>query len=213
MAVLLADEVASAVGQPSSVRVGIMVSVSPATVSIQGVTFTNVGISGAYLPQVGDTVSVLGQSPGSGSDPTSWLVLGSVTPSGMRSFLAEASALQNLPLVDTDIPGATVTFTTTAVTTLVQAWYAADFEVIGATLSTAVVRPFLDGVALGGQTQIVFEMPVAAATGRFVLSQHTRMFLAAGTHTIKLSGITAVGAANQIRTNPGTTNIMINVYG
>lgn len=213
MPVLIADQVSTAVGQPSSVRVGTVVSTSPVKISIQGVSFTNIGVSGSYIPQIGDTVSVLGQSPTSGSDPTSWLVLGSVSPVGMRSFLTTLTSATNIPLVDTDLVGTEINFVTTAPATLIQAWYSADLEVIGTTLSTVVVRPFLDSVVLSGQTQIVFEMPVAAATGRFTLGQQTQFTVAAGSHQIKLSGITAVGAANQVRALSSTTSLMVNIYG
>lgn len=72
----LTQQIASAPGQPSSVRIGTIASVNPTIVSIQGALFTDIGTVAAYYPQVGDVVAVLGQSNASGSDPTSWLVLG-----------------------------------------------------------------------------------------------------------------------------------------
>lgn len=72
----LTQQIASAPGQPASVRIGTVASVNPTSVNIQGAVFTDVGIVAAYYPQVGDVVAVLGQSNASGSDPTSWLILG-----------------------------------------------------------------------------------------------------------------------------------------
>lgn len=72
----LIQQIASAPGQPASVRIGTVVSVNPVTVTVQGATFTDLGTIAAYYPQVGDVVALLGQSNASGSDPTSWLVMG-----------------------------------------------------------------------------------------------------------------------------------------
>ena len=77
----LAEAVHGAVGQPASVRIGVVESIDPPVVSAQGVIFDDVGFMGDYAPQVGDSVPLLGQSSGAGSDPASWLALGSMRPS------------------------------------------------------------------------------------------------------------------------------------
>jgi hypothetical protein len=91
----LPTQIRSAVGQPATVRIGVVVTVSPLTVNVQTAVFTDVGVLGSYLPTVGDTVALLGQSPQSGSDPTSWLAMGNVqalpTP-----VVVEQQAGQNL---------------------------------------------------------------------------------------------------------------------
>lgn len=74
----LAEAVQGTVGQPASVRIGVVDSVSPLAISAQGVPFNDVGLLGDYAPQVGDSVALLGQSSGVGSDPASWLALGAV---------------------------------------------------------------------------------------------------------------------------------------
>lgn len=74
----IGEAVAGAVGQPSSVRIGTVTSVSPLTVVVQGVTFANLGFLDWYTPVLGHTVALLGQSSASGSDPTSWLCLGNI---------------------------------------------------------------------------------------------------------------------------------------
>jgi len=214
----LPDRIRSAVGQPATVRIGVIASVFPLTVNVQGAIFTDVGIGGSYFPTVGDTVALLGQSPQSGSDATSWLILDSMSggaqvPSLPRSLSADATAPLSLPLVLTDIVGASIAFTTLAPSTLIQAWYVADFDVIGATVSTVLVRPVLDGAVMSSQTQSVFEMPVAAAAGRWSLSNYASTTVAGGAHVIKLQGQTATATANQVRVNSLTTGIMINIYG
>lgn len=77
----LAEAVHGAVGQPASVRIGTVDSASPLAVSAQGVAFTDVGLLEGYIPQVGDSVALLGQSSEAGSDPASWLALGSIQAS------------------------------------------------------------------------------------------------------------------------------------
>lgn len=77
----LADVIQTAAGQPSSVRIGKVSSLSPLTVNVQGAQFTNCGVLSSYTPVVGHVVALLGQSTASGTDPTSWLVLGRVIPS------------------------------------------------------------------------------------------------------------------------------------
>jgi hypothetical protein len=72
----LVSSVQGAIGQPASVRVGRIVGVDPLQVSVQGVVFNNVGTIGNLIPFVGMSVQLVGQSTATGSDPTSWVVLG-----------------------------------------------------------------------------------------------------------------------------------------
>lgn len=79
--VALSAQIHAVPGSPSSVRVGVVEAVSSAglaTVVVQGTAFADVGVIAAYYPQVGDVVALLGQSPSTGTDPASWLVLGSL---------------------------------------------------------------------------------------------------------------------------------------
>lgn len=76
----LTSAVQGVAGQPSSVRIGRLQSISPVQVDLQGVTVTNVGVAGG-VPFVGGPVALLGQSSNAGSDPTSWLMLGGVSTS------------------------------------------------------------------------------------------------------------------------------------
>lgn len=65
-------------GSPASVRIGVVVSLSPLVVDVQGALFTNLGRLTSYTPAVGHVVVVLGQSSSSSVDPTSWVVIGNV---------------------------------------------------------------------------------------------------------------------------------------
>lgn len=91
-------------GQPSTTRVGTIVSVNPVRVDIQGTVFggSAVGILGSYSPVVGDHVSVLGQSVrGASSSGSSWLILGRIAATrplvaGMVVARLERAAASNL---------------------------------------------------------------------------------------------------------------------
>lgn len=76
----LADAVHDVLGQPSSVRIGTVDSIEPPVVSAQGVPFEEVGFLDGYIPAVGDSVALLGQSSEAGTDPASWLALGKLVP-------------------------------------------------------------------------------------------------------------------------------------
>jgi hypothetical protein len=76
----LAEAVQSAVGQPASVRIGMVDSLDPPVISAQGVPFEDVGFIDDYYPAVGDAVALLGQCSEAGSDPASWLALGRIVP-------------------------------------------------------------------------------------------------------------------------------------
>lgn len=78
----LSQQIAAVPGQPSSVRIGTVRSTNPIVITAQGVEFVDVGFIGGYTPTTGDVVALLGQSPASGSDPTSWLCMGSVVNQG-----------------------------------------------------------------------------------------------------------------------------------
>lgn len=91
-------------GQPSKVRVGTIVGVSPTLVQIQDTVYTDVGVLDSYAPIIGDTVSVVGQSSVS-ADGSSWLVLGKTMPS------ADAVAGPRLQAGELLVNFTTLTFT------------------------------------------------------------------------------------------------------
>jgi hypothetical protein len=204
------DQTKAAIGAPSSVRVGTVASLNPLVITVQGVPFQTVGTLKSYVPQVGDAVALLGQSPTSGSDPTSWLAMGGLSVNGQQHFIASLTSSINLVVASTVLGGTAITFTTTNASTLVQAWYSADLESVGGTLTQATVRPFVDGAALPSQTLIVYDMPVIN-DGRFTLGQQTFFTVGPGTHTIDLRS--SAGVANQIRASAASTSIMITVHG
>lgn len=58
-------------------RIGTVTGINPVVVSLQGAVLNDVGFAGSYVPALGDSVVLLGQSSSVSTDPTSWLALGS----------------------------------------------------------------------------------------------------------------------------------------
>ena len=81
----LADQISKDRGQPATVRIGVVESLLPLVVSVQGTSFQDVGVLGWYVPAIGDVVALLGQSAVS-ADGSSWLVLGEVAPSASAAI-------------------------------------------------------------------------------------------------------------------------------
>jgi hypothetical protein len=112
--VSFADQISKGRGQPSTVRVGTVVSVAPLIVSLQA---TDMVGCGSLTPNLaaGDVVALLGQSAVS-ADGSSWLVLGpvtladQVTTSSSTGIQVMASAQSNNTGVFVNITGVSFTF-------------------------------------------------------------------------------------------------------
>lgn len=74
----LVSEILAAAGQPATVRIGRVASINPLSVTLQGAVLATdaYGVLDSYIPTLGDSIVLLGQSKATGSDPSSWLVLG-----------------------------------------------------------------------------------------------------------------------------------------
>lgn len=205
----LSTRIASVVGQPASVRVGTVASVNPTVVTVQGAVMNAVGLLGNYAPQLGDPVILLGQSSQAGSDPTSWVALGVPSTVGFRPLFSVSDTTFSMG-AESGVPGTTISFTTTAPTTLLEVWWTADCNVVGATITTAVIRPIIDGI-IQNQIQAIVEMPVAAATGRWTIGNQGNYTVGPGSHTI---GLTAgANNAGQISLVAGSTTLKVNIHG
>lgn len=89
MVLSLPAQVVRASGAPSSVRIGVVTSLSPLTVSIQGHNLNPgaVGVAANINPVLGSSVVLLGQSKASGTDPSSWLIIGLAASSSVAPLL------------------------------------------------------------------------------------------------------------------------------
>lgn len=120
-------------GQPATVRTGRVESINPLVVSIQGATLqaSAVGVLESYVPAVSDSVLVVGQSKTTGSDPSSWVVLGRPVPSSSVTVPPDSPAVSafssaaNSSTSAVFAPGAPiigVAFTTNAAGTFLVSW-------------------------------------------------------------------------------------------
>jgi len=109
----LPNEIIKDRGQPATVRVGTVASVSPLVVSVQGTLFTDVGSTEELV--VGDVVALLGQSAVS-ADGSSWLALGNIVNSTLvgapvaAGVQVMATPQTNGTLVYANITGASFQF-------------------------------------------------------------------------------------------------------
>lgn len=109
-----ADQIAKDRGQPSTVRIGVVVSVAPLVVSLQATGLVDCGSLTPNL-SAGDVVALLGQSAVS-ADGSSWLVLGpitssdQVTTSSSTGIQVMAAAQSNNTGVFANITGVSFTF-------------------------------------------------------------------------------------------------------
>lgn len=77
MSAKLAHQTQKTAGIGNGMRTATITAVSPVTISVSGGEFSSgVGVLGSYLPKVGDVVAVFRQD-------SSWLILGSTSPSVM----------------------------------------------------------------------------------------------------------------------------------
>jgi hypothetical protein len=131
-----ADQIAKDRGQPATVRIGTVLSVSPLVVSVQGAALTNVG---SLTPNLvaGDIVPLLGQSAVS-ADGSSWLALGpittaaQVTPNSNTGVQVMASVQANNTAAFANITGVTFTFIKTRANSRIF------MQMAGSSFSTAI---------------------------------------------------------------------------
>lgn len=203
-----ADQISKDRGQPSTVRIGVVASLAPLVVLVQGALFREVGVLSGYVPAVGHTVALLGQSSVS-ADGSSWLVLGNIVgfDSGTLAATAAASGTDStgvstasaayVPLVGAFALGA-VFFAPVSGRVLVN-WRTSTAAAVGA-LAWTSFRLGL-GIVIGAGTLVS-----APSDNVAILSGNTSSF-DMGTATL-LTGLTAGVAYNvqmQHRTTAGTS--------
>lgn len=201
----LAEAVQGAVGQPSSVRIGVVDSLDPPVVSVQGVPFHGVGFLRDYNPQVGDSVALLGQSSVVGSDQASWLVLGAVTGT-TAAVVAQLrqTAIQSIPnavatpivftVADEDTAGGWSTTVLSRWTAPVSGRYRISGGVSFAAAAGGVrtVQFQIVGVEVPGSGTL--DVGSAAAGGNRLGSRTLSVFMNAGDY-IEITGFQNTGGA------------------
>lgn len=85
----LAVAVDQAAGQAATVRIGTITSVAPLRIDLGGTSLLteSVGCVSSYIPRLGDTVVLVGQSvQGADTSGSTWLIVGACSNSGSSQF-------------------------------------------------------------------------------------------------------------------------------
>lgn len=179
----LAEAVQGVVGQPATVRIGTVDSIDPLVVSAQGAPFEDVGVLPGYQPVVGNTVVLLGQCSATGSDPASWLLLGSPQPQAAVSAVKDSgieSTLQSTTSTVYILGTVTVgLFFTAPPSGMVLAHWASSIDNNVAGNSGFLSAEIREGDAIGAGTQVIpasDQLATRNANTEFVKFGITRLF-------------------------------------
>lgn len=204
----MTDQVAEAVEEvmpPDDELVfGTVISGNPLLVRTRGGDVPAGRLNGTPV-NTGDPVAMIRQD-------ATWLMLGATLASGAAGFgisavrnAAQGPGVLNLTAVEQDVPGTSITFTTSAATATVVAVWVADYEVLVAAAATGVTMLRMDGVT--GSKAATFEATVAGERG--TTAQFEVLTVAPGSHTAILRANRAGGADGQLRTNPVHTSLLL----
>ncbi len=131
----------------------------------------------------------------------------------IRALHARATAVLNLTATVTDVPGATLTFTTTYPNTAYVAIWAANFNGIAAGTPTGIVQLNIDGSDLTAPELVWNQANVAAGSQTTGGTSYVGVLASAGSHTFKLRGSRSGGADSQIRVNAAHTQLTLLIFG
>ncbi len=122
--------------------------------------------------------------------------------------LAQATATGNVPLTvtPTDVPGATLTVTTTRPTAAAQISATFDFQATGVTATFGVGVINIDGVDITAP-QAIWNQSGTAVDARITAAVTYAATLTPGSHVLKLRVFRSGGADGQIRVNSLHTQI------
>lgn len=111
-----------------------------------------------------------------------------------------------------DVPGASITLTTTTDNATFWAFATFDFDGVGTgSTSTAFGRLVVDGVVQAAEA--LYQVSSASASVRSVIPQMWAGTLAsAGSHTIKLQGTTPGSAGNGVEINGTHTRLHVLIF-
>jgi hypothetical protein len=204
----LADAVEDALPSDNELVIGVVTSGNPLTVTVRGGTPEGVGRLSTTGLAAGDNVALIREG-------ATWLSLGKMiagTATGLGLTGLSASAASStlaLTAVEQDIPGTTITFTTSSPSASVVAWWHADFETLVAATAVGTAMLRVDGVTAASPAAIYKQL---TATERLVVGQATLLQVAPGTHTAVLRANRVGGADGQLRTNAGHTTLLLAVF-
>lgn len=201
----LAAQISQVNGLPSSVRIGVIASLDPLVVSVQGALFSSasVGVVQPGIPAVGSPAVLLGQAGLSGGDPTSWLLLGSVGQATAPSAVVSFSAVSGVSTTSTTFVSTStiveVSFVAPGSGAVIVMWRGYVFASGG---SPAVLAPetrlgedFVTGIVFEAATDGVSISASSGIADRRGSSHHVTGLTAGLTYTVRLMQRSASGAS------------------
>lgn len=188
--------------------IGTVVSGNPLTVSARGGTIEDVGRLSSAAYDTGQPVALIRQD-------STWLALGSVigsTGSGLALTNIQqvmCNALLGLTAAEQDVPGTTITFTTTSPNATVVALWFGDYEVIAAATAVGTTMLRIDGVTFVTPAAIFQDVTTG---NRGTVGQVDIRTVTPGTHTALLRANRVGGADGQLRLNAQHTTLLLAVF-
>jgi hypothetical protein len=187
---------------------GVVVSGNPLTVNVRGDNLQPGRLSTTGLT-TGDTVALIRQD-------ATWLALGkmitgSATGLSMTSLQMSflTPAVLGLVAAEADVPGTTITFTTTAPNAVVFAIWFGDYEANAANTATGVTMLRIDGVTLASPAAT---WRIDAVNSRGTTGNADIRTVTPGSHTAILRANRVGGADGTLRLNPLHTTLTLAVF-
>lgn len=204
----LADAVEDALPSDNELVMGVVTSGDPLAVSVRGGSPEGVGRLSTTGLATGDTVALIREG-------ATWLALGKMiagtaTGLGLTGLnMSAASGVLALTAVEQDIPGTTISFTTSSPSAFVVAWWFADYETLVAATAVGTTMLRVDGVTNASPAAIYKQL---TATERLVIGQADLLQVNSGNHTAVLRANRVGGADGQLRTNAAHTTLLLAVF-
>jgi hypothetical protein len=188
--------------------IGTVTSGNPLTVNVRGGSVQPGRLSTTGLT-VGDPVALIRQD-------ATWLALGKMiagTATGLSltslQMSTQGPGALGLVAAEADVPGTTITFTTTAPNALVFAIWFGDYEAIAANTATGVTMLRLDGVTLSSPAAT---WRVDAINSRGTTGNADLRTVTPGSHTALLRANRSGGADGTLRLNQLHTTLTLAVF-
>lgn len=212
----LPTTIIQAAGQAATVRVGIVTSVSPLQISLNGtaLNMAAVGVLGGGFT-IGGPVVLLGQSvQGGGTSGSTWCALGNPFPAGVPrrrtltqlSTVVASGGVSPVPNTATPVPGCSITFPVVASSAFYEASIVCDF---GSSGSNTILVGELNADGLIHPQQALAQTNVAAPGTRVTVTQQFSGVLQPGNRTFTLTVRSAGAVAGSVAATHTTLRVAL----
>lgn len=203
----LPQKIIEAMPSDNEMVIGTVVSGNPLVVNVRGGEQSPGRLSTAALA-AGDPVLLLRQE-------ATWAALGKVISGNSTGFgltglyMSASNAILNLTAVEQDVPGTSITFTTTSPAANVVAIWFGDYDVSVVATATGVTMLRIDGVTLPAPAATYRQ---ATAGDRGTTGQADLRTVPPGTHTAILRANRSGGLDLQLRLLASHTTLLLAVF-